>query len=65
MTVINLRHHRKQKQRQQKEQIAAENRHKFGLTKAEKHRQQTEQKKADNHLSAHHLTQDAENIEET
>lgn len=65
MNVINLRQHRKQIQRRQKEQIAAENRHKFGLTKADKKYNQAEQKKADNHLSAHHLIQDDENIKET
>ncbi len=42
--IINLRQARKQKQRDDKERLAAANRDKFGQTKAEK---QTTQKEAD------------------
>ena len=51
--VVNLRTFRKQKQRQEKEAKAAENRNKFGRTKAEKLRDETNQDNQTRHIDGH------------
>ena len=51
--VVNLRTFRKQKQREEKEAKAAENRSKFGRTKAEKLRDQTDKDNRARHVDGH------------
>lgn len=52
---INLRQFRKQKQRQDKEKSAEQNRAKFGRTKDEKKRDNLTAEKTKNHLDGHKL----------
>lgn len=51
--IVNLNRFRKQKARVEKEQRAAENRDKFGRTKAEKEKDAAEQKRSRDHLDQH------------
>ena len=51
--VVNLRSFRKNKQRQDKEREVAENRSKFGRTKAEKLRDQAAQDRQIQHVDGH------------
>ncbi len=51
--VINLRQERKRRKRSAKEAEASENRVKFGLTKAEKAKNEQERERAVHHLDAH------------
>ena len=51
--VVDLRTFRKQKQREEKEAKAAENRSKFGRTKAEKLRDQTDKDNQARHVDGH------------
>ena len=55
--VVNLRSFRKQKQRQDKANEAAENRSKFGRTKAEKLRDQATKDRHSQHVDGHLLDQ--------
>ncbi|PLW75529.1 DUF4169 family protein [Cohaesibacter celericrescens] len=55
-SIINLRQARKSKARVEKEQRAESNRAKFGRTKAEKAKQNSESDKLNRHLDGHKLT---------
>jgi hypothetical protein len=56
--IINLRQHRKSKERTQKDKKASENRSKFGRTKSEKETEKLKSKKAEKHLEGHKLEKD-------
>ena len=51
--IVNLKLHRKRKDRAAKEEIAAENRVQFGRTKAEKERAEAQNEKAAKDLEQH------------
>ena len=52
-TIVSLKSARKAKARADKQQLAAENRTRYGATKAEKKQQAAEAKLADKKLNAH------------
>lgn len=52
-TVVNLNRFRKKKARAEKEQRAAENRERFGRTKAEKNRDAKEKRNLERRLDTH------------
>ena len=56
--IINLRQARKAKKRDANERSAAENRAKFGRTKAEKQKDVTEAESAQRHIDQHKLNDD-------
>ncbi|MCY1705604.1 DUF4169 family protein [Pannonibacter sp. SL95] len=56
--IINLRQARKQRDRKQRELESAENRRKFGRTKAEKALDETTGQKAERHLDGHRIGRD-------
>lgn len=58
--VINLRQHRKQKARTEKEKKAEQNRSKFGRTKSEKQRDLLKAEQQNRHLDAHKLDKSEE-----
>ncbi len=58
--VVNLRHIRKRKAREEKEQRAAENRVLHGRSKAERKREQKLAELAESHLEGHRLSPDGE-----
>lgn len=60
MTVINLNHTRKAKARTEKAKKAAENRVKFGRTKAEKQVEKQKSENAERLLHAHKRERDEE-----
>ena len=51
--IVNLRQARKQRDRQEKQDRAGENRIVYGRTKAEKHKTRAEKKLADDKLEGH------------
>ncbi|WP_282610237.1 DUF4169 family protein [Pelagibius sp. Alg239-R121] len=51
--IVNLRQERKRRKRRTKETEASENRIRFGLTKAEKKKNDQERDRAIHHLDAH------------
>ncbi len=51
--IVNLRQHRKRKARARKEQAAAENRERFGKTRAERERNAVTQAKEQRNLDGH------------
>ena len=51
--IVNLRQHRKRKARARKEEVAAENRARFGTTKDERERNAARQEKEHRHLDGH------------
>lgn len=56
--IINLRQARKAKKRDARETAAAENRAKFGRTKAEKQKSLQEAESAQRHIEQHELNDD-------
>ncbi len=56
--IINLRRARKQKARADKEQRAAENRRRFGLSKAERKHEAAERERAARHIDGHRSDDD-------
>lgn len=53
--IINLRQHRKNKARSEKEKTAEQNRRLYGRTKAEKTLKKKEEERAGRHLEGHKL----------
>lgn len=53
--VVNLRQARKQRTRAEKHQRAEENRVKYGRSKAERARQQLQERRTEDHLDGHRL----------
>jgi Domain of unknown function (DUF4169) len=51
--IVNLRQHRKRKVRARKEEAAAENRARFGMTKAERERNAATRAKEQRNLDGH------------
>jgi hypothetical protein len=51
--IVNLRQHRKRKARARKEEAAAENRARFGMTKAERERNAATRTKEQRNLDGH------------
>jgi hypothetical protein len=51
--IVNLRQHRKRKARARKQQVAAENRERFGMTRAERERNAATQAKEQRNLEGH------------
>ena len=58
--IVNLRRFRKQKTRVGREEAAAENRRKHGLTAAEKKRQEAERELAERRLAEHRIEPDTD-----
>lgn len=58
--IVNLRQARKAKKRDAHERTAAENRAKYGRTKAEKLEEKTTSEQAKRHIDQHRLTEDDE-----
>jgi hypothetical protein len=58
--IVNLRRVRKHKARSEREAIAAENRHKHGLTAAAKKQKAAEQDLAERRLASHLIERDQE-----
>ena len=56
--IVNLRRFRKQKGRTEREQVAAENRRKHGLTAAEKKQKAAERELTERRLADHRIEQD-------
>ena len=51
--IVNLKRHRKRLARAEEEQKAAENRRRFGRTKAEREREEAEDDRAQRHIDGH------------
>lgn len=51
--IVNLKRHRKRLARAEEEQKAAENRRRFGRSKAERQRNETEEARAQRHIDDH------------
>lgn len=51
--IVNLKRHRKRLARAEEEQMAAENRRRFGRTKAEREREEAEDDRAQRHIDGH------------
>lgn len=51
--IVNLKRHRKRLARAEEEQNAAENRRRFGRSKAEREREQAEDDRAQRHIDGH------------
>jgi hypothetical protein len=51
--IVNLKRHRKRLARAEEEQKAAENRRRFGRTKAERERGEAEDARAERHIDGH------------
>lgn len=62
--ILNLRRFKKLRNREKAAQKAAENRSRFGKTKAEKSSETLINLRADKHLEGHRLTTDKEQDEE-
>lgn len=58
--IVNLRRFRKQKARAEREQAADANRHKHGLTAAEKKQREAERTLAERRLAGHRIEHDEE-----
>ena len=56
--IVNLRRARKQKARSEREDIAAENRRRHGLTAAEKKQTAAERELAERRLASHRIERD-------
>ena len=51
--IVNLKRHRKRVARAEDEQKAAENRRRFGRSKAEREREEAEETRAQRHIDGH------------